>query len=98
MLIYNLMNFIIENFLIVDCGKGTVKLTTHKLLPNEKLSEKSTCTGGFCGGLYVDKQFLAFIGEKVGGSAINMIQEHYYGQLQYMVHEFCRKVKFLFTG
>ncbi len=73
-------------------------LTTRQLLSNERLGEKTIRTGGFCGGIYVDKGFLAFIGEKVGPSAITMLQENHYGQLQYMVQEFCKKVKLLFTG
>ncbi|PKB95813.1 hypothetical protein RhiirA5_435980 [Rhizophagus irregularis] len=40
--------------------------------------------GDFCGGSFVDDEFLKFIGEKVGESAL---------KLQYMVQDFCRRVK-----
>jgi hypothetical protein len=67
-------------------------------LDYDRLGEKTVRTGGFCGGIYVDRGFLAFIGEKVGPSAIQVLQENHYGQLQYMVQEFCKRVKLLFTG
>ncbi|RIA97899.1 hypothetical protein C1645_751090 [Glomus cerebriforme] len=86
------------NFLIVDCGGGTVDLTTRQLLANDRLGEKTIRTGGFCGGLYVDRQFLAFVGTKVGPSVMRVLQDNHYGQLQYMVQDFCKKVKLLFTG
>ncbi|CAG8602704.1 16306_t:CDS:2 [Funneliformis mosseae] len=94
----HLLDIVGTNFLIVDCGGGTVDLTTRQLLSNERLGEKTIRTGGFCGGIYVDRGFLAFIGEKVGPSVMQILQESHYGQLQYMVQEFCKKVKLLFTG
>ena len=73
-------------------------LTTLQLLTNESLGEKAIQTGGRCGGIYVDREFIALIGEKVGLSVMIMLQENHEGQLQYMIMEFCKKVKFLFTG
>ncbi|CAG8466752.1 2905_t:CDS:2 [Acaulospora colombiana] len=67
------------NFLIVDCGGGTVDLTTRELLPDSRLGEVTERTGDFCG-------------------AIRLLEEQHYGQLQYMVQEFCSKVKLPFTG
>ena len=89
---------ILANFLVVNCGENFVDLTTHQLLPNERLGEKTIRTSGLCGGSYIDKEFIAFIGEKVGPSAIQMLRENNYGQLQYMVREFCTRVKYIFTG
>ena len=89
---------LLASFIIVDCGGGTVDLTTRKLLENEKLDETTEREGDYCGGSFVDEEFLKFIGKKVGKSALNMVRENYYGQLQYMVQEFCRRVKIQFTG
>jgi hypothetical protein len=75
-----------------------VDLTTRQLLENDKLGEKTIRESGFCGGVYVDRGFLAFLGGKIGPSVLTLLQESHYGQLQYMVQEFCRKVKLLFTG
>src|SRR6266498_3232164 len=84
--------------MIVDCGGGTVDLTTRKLLENEKLDEITEREGDYCGGSFVDEEFLKFIGKKVGKSALDMVREKHYGQLQYMVQEFCRRIKIQFTG
>ncbi|CAG8744997.1 4750_t:CDS:2, partial [Gigaspora rosea] len=56
-----------SNFLIVDCGGGTVDLTMRKLLSNYEvaLSEVTECTGDFCGSVFIDQEFLKFLGEIV---------------------------------
>ncbi|GES81265.1 hypothetical protein GLOIN_2v1030945 [Rhizophagus clarus] len=53
------------SFMIVDCGGGTVDLTTRKLLQNERLSEITERTGDFCGGSYVDREFIKFLSRKL---------------------------------
>ncbi|PKC55786.1 hypothetical protein RhiirA1_446740, partial [Rhizophagus irregularis] len=47
----------------LDCGGGTLDLTTRKLVGNNPLqlsevTERSS--GGFCGSAFVDKEFIAF--------------------------------------
>lgn len=84
--------------MVVDCGGGTVDLTTRKLLEGNKLGEKIKRKGGYCGGSFVDDEFIEFISRKVGHSAIKLLKENNYGQLQYIVQEFCRRIKFPFTG
>jgi molecular chaperone DnaK (HSP70) len=84
--------------MIVDCGGGTVDLTTHKLLDDDKLEEITVRKGDFCGGSFVDQEFLNFIGQKVGNSALEAIRKDYSSQLQYLVQEFCRRVKIPFNG
>ncbi|EXX74365.1 uncharacterized protein OCT59_009887 [Rhizophagus irregularis] len=87
-----------SSFMIVDCGGGTVDLTTRKLLEGDKLEEVTEREGDFCGGSFVDDEFLKFIGEKVGESALKLVRKNHYSQLQYMVQDFCRRVKIQFTG
>ncbi|PKC14288.1 hypothetical protein RhiirA5_350526 [Rhizophagus irregularis] len=87
-----------KSFMVVDCGGGTVDLTTRKLLEGNKLGEKIKRKGGYCGGSFVDDEFIEFISRKVGHSAIKLLKENNYGQLQYIVQEFCRRIKFPFTG
>ena len=84
--------------MVVDCGGGTVDLTTRQLLEDERLSEVTERCGDYCGGSFVDIEFLKFIGQKVGSSALRLVRDEHYNQLQYMVQEFCRTVKTKFTG
>ncbi|CAB4408733.1 unnamed protein product [Rhizophagus irregularis] len=87
-----------SSFMVVDCGGGTVDLTTRKLLRDNKLSEITERTGDFCGGSYVDREFIKFLSRKLGRATINLLTENNYGQLQYMIQQFCSKLKFHFTG
>ncbi|CAG8530125.1 7179_t:CDS:2 [Gigaspora margarita] len=48
----NYLNEFETAFLIVDCGGGTVDLTTRKLLKR---------AGDFCGSTFIDKEFLKFL-------------------------------------
>ncbi|CAJ0827325.1 21419_t:CDS:10 [Entrophospora sp. SA101] len=86
-------------YLVVDCGGGTVDLTVRKLLPNEQIAEMTERSGDFCGGTYVDDEFLKFLESRVGKSAMNMLKEKYYGQVNYLIHKyFCPDIKIPFTG
>lgn len=82
----------------MDCGGGTVNLTSHKLLENNKLSEITESTSGNCGSSLIDKKFVEFLGRKLGSSTIESLEKNHYNILQYMVQEFCKEVKILFTG
>ena len=62
------------------------------------MSEITVRTGDFCGGTYVDQEFINFLKTKVGESAIELLKSKYYGQYQYLIHEFCKNVKLPFTG
>ncbi|CAG8793833.1 26611_t:CDS:2, partial [Racocetra persica] len=86
-----------STFLIVDCGGGTVDLTVRKLLKNNQLSEITERTGGFCGGSYVDKNFIKYLEDKVGKNAISYLRDKNYRQFHYMIHQFCERVKIPFT-
>ncbi|CAB4491810.1 unnamed protein product [Rhizophagus irregularis] len=86
------------SFMVVDCGGGTVDLTTRQLLDGERLSEITVRNGDYCGGSYVDQEFLRFLERRVGANAIRLVKDNHYGQLQFMVQEFVRMVKMKFTG
>ncbi|RGB33721.1 hypothetical protein C1646_761422 [Rhizophagus diaphanus] len=87
-----------DSFMIVDCGGGTVDLTTCELLDDERLSELTVCTENCCGSRRIDEAFLEFVGEIVGKSAIESVRTNHYDQLQYCIQEFCRQVKIPFAG
>jgi len=46
--------------MVVDCGGGTVDLTTRQLLDCDKLSEITERTGDSCGSSFVDQEFIKF--------------------------------------
>ncbi|GBC08039.1 hypothetical protein RclHR1_07890006 [Rhizophagus clarus] len=85
-------------FMIVDCGGGTVDLTTRMLIDNKRLSEITERIGDFCGSTFIDREFIEFLRDKLGTRAIDKLMESHYGQYQYMVQEFCEYAKNLFTG
>ncbi|CAG8578538.1 41925_t:CDS:2 [Gigaspora margarita] len=87
-----------SSFMIVDCGGGIVDLMTCELLENNRLGEITECSDDFYRGTYADKEFIKFLKQKVGDSAVNLLYENHYSQLQYMVQEFCHRVKLLFIG
>lgn len=84
--------------MIVDCGGGTVDLTTRELLVEERLSEITERTGDYCGSSFIDQAFIKFVEEIVGKSAIESVKNNHYSQLQYCVQEFCKQIKISFTG
>ncbi|CAI2171548.1 4791_t:CDS:2 [Funneliformis geosporum] len=87
-----------DSFMTVDCGGGTVDLTTRQLLFDNALGEVTERTGDFCGSSYVDQEFIKFLEKKVGKSAIDLLKKNYYRQLQCLIQEFCKNVKIPFTG
>ena len=64
--------------MVVDCGGITVDLTTRKLLQHNKFSKIIERTRDFCGGSYVDREFLKFLSRKLGESTINLLRENNY--------------------
>ncbi|GBC08153.1 hypothetical protein RclHR1_07930010 [Rhizophagus clarus] len=88
-----------DTFLVADCGGGTVDITSRKLLQDNKLSEITERVGDLCGSTFVDKEFLHFLGRKVGVQALEKLKRYNYGQMQHLVQQFfCLMVKFKFKG
>ncbi|POG76985.1 hypothetical protein GLOIN_2v1552212 [Rhizophagus irregularis DAOM 181602=DAOM 197198] len=86
-----------SSFMVVDCGGGTVDLTTRTLLPNNKLSEITERTGGLCGSTYIDREFARFLEKKLGFAAVDKFRRENYGQYQSLIHHFfCPRIKFEF--
>src|SRR5436190_15346429 len=91
--------FILASFMVVDCGGGTVDLTTRTLLPDNKLSEITERTGDLCGSTHVDREFIIFLEKKLGFAAVDEFRRENYGQYQYLIHSFfCPRIKFEFCG
>ncbi|PKY19004.1 hypothetical protein RhiirB3_468915, partial [Rhizophagus irregularis] len=45
-------------FMIVDCGGGTVDLTTRKVLKDRQLGEVTERAGDYCGSTFIDREFI----------------------------------------
>eukprot|EP00058_Branchiostoma_floridae_P006841 XP_002592329.1 hypothetical protein BRAFLDRAFT_240123 [Branchiostoma floridae] len=48
-------------YMVIDCGGGTVDITTHEIRPDNRVKEVYAATGGAWGGTQVDEQFVALI-------------------------------------
>jgi molecular chaperone DnaK (HSP70) len=84
--------------MVVDCGGGTVDLTTRKLLEEDQLGEVTERAGDFCGSTFIDKEFIELLKREVGKKAIDLLSDKHYGQLQFLVQEFCQHAKLPFSG
>ena len=84
--------------MIVDCGGGTVDLTTVKLLNENQLGELTERAGDYCGSVFIDHEFIKHLENKLGEKAIDLLRKNYYGQMQFIIQEFCQHVKLPFTG
>jgi molecular chaperone DnaK (HSP70) len=85
-------------FMIVDCGGGTVDLTTRKVLKNRQLGEVTERAGDYCGSAFIDREFLKVLRKVLGDRTIDSLREKHYGQMQYMIQNFCSDAKIPFTG
>jgi len=47
--------------MIVDCGGGTVDLTTHKIIGNKQLGEITERTEDYCRSTFIDKEFVEYL-------------------------------------
>ncbi|CAB4375327.1 unnamed protein product [Rhizophagus irregularis] len=86
------------NFMIVDCGGGTVDVTTRKLLNEGQLGEITERAGDFCGSTYVDVEFIKYLRKILGNEAMDLLEKNIVGQRQYLIQQFCKDCKFHFTG
>jgi len=58
-----------DKLLVVDIGGGTSDIVVQEWVGDDdsyRVREVTRSTGGFCGGTYVDKNFIAFMSQKIG--------------------------------
>uniref|UniRef100_A0AAV2LAZ6 Uncharacterized protein n=1 Tax=Knipowitschia caucasica TaxID=637954 RepID=A0AAV2LAZ6_KNICA len=53
-------------YIVVDCGGGTIDITAHEVLKNGRLKELQKASGNNMGGQTVDRNFLALLKEVFG--------------------------------
>jgi molecular chaperone DnaK (HSP70) len=83
--------------MIVDCGGGTVDLTTRKLISNKQMSEITERAGDFCGSTFVDAEFIKYLRKRLGDEPMDLLEDNYV-QMQYLIQQFCKLAKIPFTG
>ncbi|RIA82723.1 hypothetical protein C1645_809496 [Glomus cerebriforme] len=86
------------NFMIVDCGGGTVDLTIRKLVNDKQLGEITERSGDFCGSTFIDKEFIKYLRKILGDEPMELLKDNNYGQMQYLIQQFCKFGKIPFTG
>jgi hypothetical protein len=64
-------------FMVVDCGGGTVDITTYEVGQDKGLRETAPGTGGPYGATYVDQEFLKYLEHKVSMPALRRFREEY---------------------
>src|SRR5436190_18183861 len=87
--------------MMVDCGGSTIDLTTRKLLINEindQLGEITERTGDFCGSTFIDAEFIKYLRKILGDKPMDLLRDNNYGQMQYLIQQFCKYGKIPFTG
>ncbi|KAK4252159.1 hypothetical protein C7999DRAFT_37133 [Corynascus novoguineensis] len=64
-----------DNVLILDCGGGTVDITTYtirKIFPSIEFDEICIGIGGKCGSTYIDRNFIKLMTERFGSAFENV--------------------------
>jgi molecular chaperone DnaK (HSP70) len=82
--------------MIVDCGGGTVDLTTRQV-EGKQLGEITERSGDYCGSTFIESEFIKYLRRRVGDNAIKLLEENHYGQMQFMIQKFCDNAKIPFT-
>ena len=64
--------------MIVDCGGGTVDLTTFKLTDDIQLDEITERASDFCGSTFIDAEFIKYLRKRIGDEPIDLLKENNY--------------------
>src|ERR1051325_7466998 len=84
--------------MVVDCGGGTVDLTTRKLKNDKQLDEITESAGDFCGSTFIDAEFIKYLRKILGDEPMDLLRDKNYKEMHYLTEEFCNSAKFPFTG
>ncbi|XP_028673559.1 heat shock 70 kDa protein 12A-like [Erpetoichthys calabaricus] len=75
-------------YVVVDCGGGTVDITVHEVLDDGSLKELQKASGGGWGGFSVDSKFTAFLRQIFGPVLWEIYKNEHPAELQKMMHTF----------
>ncbi|KAM9388724.1 heat shock 70 kDa protein 12A-like [Phaethornis superciliosus] len=75
-------------YIVVDCGGGTIDMTVHEIQENHCLKELHKATGGGWGGNKVDENFAAFLEEIFSDGVWDEYVRSHPTELQQMMYNF----------
>ncbi|CAB5125910.1 hypothetical protein RhiirA5_501387 [Rhizophagus irregularis] len=85
------------NIMIVDCGDDVVNLTTHNFI-NNHFGEITNKAKDSCGSSFINAEFIKYLRKRLGDKPMNLLRDNNYGQMQYLIQQFCNNCKIPFTG
>ncbi|MEQ2197329.1 hypothetical protein XENOCAPTIV_027741 [Xenoophorus captivus] len=77
-------------YIVVDCGGGTIDITVHEVLEGGALKELHKASGNDLGGQTVDRKFTQFLREIFSDGVWEEYEENYPSEVQRMLHDFTR--------
>lgn len=75
-------------YIVVDCGGGTIDITVHEIQENHYLKELHKASGGGWGGNRVDENFSAFLREIFDDGVWDEYVKSHPTELQHMMYNF----------
>ncbi|KAM9343885.1 heat shock 70 kDa protein 12A-like [Pholidichthys leucotaenia] len=75
-------------YIVVDCGGGTIDITVHKVLDEGRLKELYKASGNDLGGQTVDRNFREFLREIFCDGVWEEYERKYPGEVQKLMYEF----------
>ncbi|KAM4731313.1 heat shock 70 kDa protein 12A-like [Anableps anableps] len=77
-------------YIVVDCGGGTIDITVHEVLEGGALKELHKASGNDLGGQNVDRKFKEFLREIFCDGVWDEYEENYPSEVQKMMYDFTR--------
>uniref|UniRef100_UPI003AB09E7B heat shock 70 kDa protein 12A-like n=1 Tax=Centroberyx gerrardi TaxID=166262 RepID=UPI003AB09E7B len=75
-------------YIVVDCGGGTIDITVHEVLDGGALKELYKASGNDLGGQNVDKKFKSFLKETFSDDLWDEYERNYPSEFQKMMYSF----------
>lgn len=86
-----------DSFMVVDCGGGTLDITTHRVTNDGGLDSLSEASGGPFGSMYVDREWRKMLEQLFGTEAIGALSSQFPAAELKMLEEW-ERIKCSFAG
>uniref|UniRef100_A0A3Q0SJW8 Heat shock protein family A (Hsp70) member 12A.2 n=1 Tax=Amphilophus citrinellus TaxID=61819 RepID=A0A3Q0SJW8_AMPCI len=77
-----------RQYIVVDCGGGTIDITVHEVLDGGTLKELHKASGNDLGGQTVDRKFKEFLRELFCDGVWDEFEENFPSEVQKIMHDF----------